>query len=222
MSKNFDLFGEDVLTDEILEKKMSKKGFKQYKEAVKNNEDLDKDVLEEIAKAMKEWAIKKGATHYSHWFQPLNGIVAEKQVSFLSADLANKPIIEFPVEALLSGETDASSFPNGGLRSVFEARGFTKWDYTYPAFLKEDTNGKVLCIPTIFFSPAGESLDKRTPLLKSSEALNNQLMRILKLFGDTKANKTFSTVGIEQEFFLIKKEHYKKRKDLNKKAYYAS
>ena len=214
MSKNFDLFGEDVLTDEILEKKMSKKGFKQYKEAVKNNEDLDKDVLEEIAKAMKEWAIKKGATHYSHWFQPLNGIVAEKQVSFLSADLANKPIIEFPVEALLSGETDASSFPNGGLRSVFEARGFTKWDYTYPAFLKEDTNGKVLCIPTIFFSPAGESLDKRTPLLKSSEALNNQLMRILKLFGDTKANKTFSTVGIEQEFFLIKKEHYKKRKDL--------
>lgn len=214
MNKNFDFFGEDVFSEDVLEKMISKKSFKAYKKAVKDKTDLDKEILQEIADAMKRWAIEKGATHYSHWFQPLNGIVAEKQVSFLSADLENKPIIEFPVEALLSGETDASSFPNGGLRSVFEARGCTKWDYTYPAFLKEDTNGKVLCIPTIFCSPAGESLDKRTPLLKSCDALNHQLIRILKLFGDNETSETFSTVGIEQEFFLIKKEHYKKRKDL--------
>lgn len=214
MNKNFDFFGEDVFSEDVLEKMISKKSFKAYKKAVKDKTDLDKEILQEIADAMKKWAIEKGATHYSHWFQPLNGIVAEKQVSFLSADLENKPIIEFPVEALLSGETDASSFPNGGLRSVFEARGCTKWDYTYPAFLKEDTNGKVLCIPTIFCSPAGESLDKRTPLLKSCDALNHQLIRILKLFGDNETSETFSTVGIEQEFFLIKKEHYKKRKDL--------
>lgn len=214
MNKNFDFFGEDVFSEDVLEKMISKKSFKAYKKAVKDKTDLDKEILQEIADAMKKWAIEKGATHYSHWFQPLNGIVAEKQVSFLSADLENKPIIEFPVEALLSGETDASSFPNGGLRSVFEARGCTKWDYTYPAFLKEDTNGKVLCIPTIFCSPAGESLDKRTPLLKSCDALNHQLMRILRLFGDNETSETFSTVGIEQEFFLVKKEHYKKRKDL--------
>lgn len=214
LTNQFNIFGKNIFKEEILQKKLSKKDFKEYKEKIENKLPLDKELASKVANIMKDWAISKGATHYSHWFQPLNGMTAEKQTSFLSANLNNELKVEFPVEALVSGETDASSFPNGGLRSVFEARGLTKWDYTFPAFLKEDGNGLVLCIPTVLESPDGISLDKRTPLLNSCEALNKQLIRILRLFEDNKTTETFSTVGIEQEYFLIKKEHYKKRKDL--------
>ena len=208
------IFGKNVFKEEYLEKSLSKKDFIEYKETINKNISLKKELAKKVADIVKEWAIENGATHYSHWFQPLTGITAEKQTSFLSVTKDNKSIIEFPGEALAIGETDASSFPNGGARSVFEARGLTKWDYTYPIFLKEDINGKVLCIPTILESPTGMSLDKRTPLLNSCKALNEQMLRLLKVFGNTSVKETFSTVGIEQEYFLIPKEYYKKRKDL--------
>lgn len=211
---NFDLFSSNVFTKEYLKTHISKKNFQNYEQMINNQIPFDKELAQKVADVIKKWAIEKGATHYSHWFQPLSGSIAEKQTSFLSIDNENKPIIEFPISALITGETDASSFPNGGLRSVFEARGLTKWDFTYPPFLKENANGTVLCIPTILEAPDGTSLDKRTPLLNSCEALNKQVLRILKLFGDTESSETFSTVGIEQEYFLIKKEYYKKRKDL--------
>lgn len=214
MDNHFDLFSTNVFTEEYLKKHISKKNFQKYKQMVNNEITFDKEIAQKVADVIKKWAIERGATHYSHWFQPLSGTIAEKQTSFLSIDQDSKPIIEFPVSALITGETDASSFPNGGLRSVFEARGLTKWDFTYPPFLKENSNGTVLCIPTILEAPDGTSLDKRTPLLNSCEALNKQVLRILRLFGDTESTETFSSVGIEQEYFLIKKEDYKKRKDL--------
>jgi len=214
MNNNFGLFSTNVFTEEYLKKHISKKNFEQYKQMINNQIPFDKKLAQKVLDVIKNWAIEKGATHYSHWFQPLSGTIAEKQTSFLSIDQKNKPMIEFPVSALITGETDASSFPNGGLRSVFEARGLTKWDFTYSPFLKENSNGVVLCIPTILEAPDGTSLDKRTPLLNSCEALNKQVLRILKLFGYNESIESFSTVGIEQEYFLIKKEDYKKRKDL--------
>ena len=215
MSTNFEIYNSNVFTEEYLQKHISKKDFQKFKDIVSNKIKLDKEIAQKIANVMKNWAIERGATHYSHWFQPLSGTTAEKQTSFLSIDIKNNnPIIEFSASALITGEIDASSFPNGGLRSIFEARGLTKWDYTYPAFLKESESGVVLCIPTVLQSLDGTSLDKRTPLLNSCEALNRQVLRILKLFGDNETTETFSAVGIEQEYFLIKKELYKKRKDL--------
>jgi len=214
MDDSLKLFGKNVFTEEYLKKHISKKKFIEYKQMIENRSPFNKELAQKVADVIKNWAIEKGATHYSNWFQPLTGSIAEKQTSFLSIDNKNHPIIEFPISSLITGETDASSFPNGGLRSVFEARGVTKWDYTYPPFLKENGSGVVLCIPTTLEAPDGTSLDKRTPLLNSCEALNKQLLRILKLFGDAESTETFSTVGIEQEYFLIKKEHYKKRKDL--------
>ena len=214
MDNCLDIYNKNVFTEEYLKKHISKKDFQKYKNIVNNKIPLDNDIAEKIAHAMKKWAIDRGATQYSHWFQPLSGTIAEKQTSFLTIDINNKPIIEFSAKALGKGEIDASSFPNGGLRSIFEARGLTGWDYTYPAFLKENSTGIVLCIPTVLKSIDGTSLDKRTPLLNSCEALNKQVLRILRLFGDDKTTKTFSAVGIEQEYFLIKKELYKKRKDL--------
>lgn len=211
---NFNFYNKNIFTEEYLQKHISKKDFQKFKNIVNNKIQLDKEIAGKIADVMKKWAIDRGATHYSHWFQPLSGTTAEKQTSFLSIDINNNPIIEFSASALITGEIDASSFPNGGLRSIFEARGLTKWDYTYPAFLKESSNGIVLCIPTLLKSLDGTSLDKRSPLLNSCEALNKQVLRILRLFGDEDTTETFSSVGIEQEYFLIKKEQYKKRKDL--------
>ena len=208
------VFNSNVFTEEYLQKHISKNDFQKFKDIVNNKVMLDKDIAGTIAEVMKKWAIDRGATHYSHWFQPLSGTTAEKQTSFLSIDSNNKPIIEFSASALFTGEIDASSFPNGGLRSIFEARGLTGWDCTYPAFLKESSNGVVLCIPTVLKSLDGTSLDKRTPLLNSCDALNKQVLRILRLFGDNETDKTFSALGIEQEYFLIKKEYYKQRKDL--------
>lgn len=214
MGNNFELFSTNVFTEDYLKKHISKKDFEQYKQMINHEISFDKELAQKVADIIKEWAIEKGATHYSNWFQPLSGAIAEKQTSFLSIDGNNKSVIEIPISSLVRGETDASSFPNGGLRSVFEARGLTSWDYTYPPFLKENSNGVVLCIPTILEAPDGTSLDKRTPLLNSCKALNKQVLRILKLFGDNESTEIYSTVGIEQEYFLIKKEYYKKRKDL--------
>ncbi len=211
---DIEIFNSNVFTEDYLQKHISKKDFQKFKNIVNNKIPLDKEIAEKIAKVMKKWAMEKGATHYSHWFQPLSGTTAEKQTSFLSIDIKNNPIIDFSASALITGEIDASSFPNGGLRSIFEARGLTGWDYTYPAFLKETANGIVFCIPTVLKSLDGTSLDKRTPLLNSCDALNKQVLRILRLFGDTETKETISVLGIEQEYFLIKKEHYKQRKDL--------
>lgn len=215
MAKNFELFNSNVFTEEYLQKHISKKDFEKFKNIVNNKIKLDKEIAQKIADVMKKWAIDRGATHYSHWFQPLTGTTAEKQTSFLSIDTnTSNPIINFSASALISGEIDASSFPNGGLRSIFEARGLTKWDYTYPAFLKETANGVVLCIPTVMEALDGTSLDKRTPLLNSCDALNKQVLRILRLFGDNETTQTYSAVGIEQEYFLVRKSLYKQRKDL--------
>lgn len=214
MENKFELFGKNVLTEEILKKYLSSNSYKKYRKIVKNKLPLDEAIAKEIASIMKNWAIENGATHYSHWFQPLNGNTAEKQTSFLNISLENELILEFPVDALFTGEADASSFPNGGLRTVFEARGCTSWDYTAPAFLKEDSTGKVLCIPTVFNSVKGEALDKRTPLLNSCRALENSVKRILKLFGENDVQEIISTIGAEQEYFLIKREFYEKRKDI--------
>ena len=207
-------YNKNVFTEDYLKKHISRKEFQKYKDLVNNKIKLDEQIAGKIASVMKKWAIERGATHYSHWFQPLTGNIAEKQTSFLSIDLTNNPIIEFSASALITGEIDASSFPNGGLRSIFEARGLTQWDFTYPAFLKEDSNGIVLCIPTVLKSLDGTSLDKRRPLLNSCEALNKQALRILRLFGDKESTEIFSALGIEQEYFLIKKDLYKQRKDL--------
>ena len=208
------IFNKNVFTEDYLKKHISKKDYEKYKSLKENKISLDKEIAEKIADVMKKWAIEQGATHYSHWFQPLTGTTAEKQTSFLSIDREGKPIIDFGASALVTGEIDASSFPNGGLRSIFEARGMISWDYTYPAFIKEGSGEKVLCIPTVLKSLDGCSLDKRRPLLNSCEALNKQVLRILKLFGDNESTETISAVGSEQEYFLIKKDLFNKRKDL--------
>ncbi len=214
MLNDIEIYNKNVFTEEYLKKHISKKDFEKFKNIVNNKVVLDKDIASVIADVMKKWAIERGASHYSQWFQPLSGTTAEKQTSFLSVDRNNNPIIDFSASALISGEIDASSFPNGGLRSIFEARGITCWDYTYPAFIKENSTGKVLCIPTVLKSLDGTSLDKRTPLLNSCEALNKQVLRILRLFGDNETQESYSSIGIEQEYFLIKKEHFEKRKDI--------
>ncbi|MFQ9985763.1 MAG: glutamine synthetase III, partial [Lachnospiraceae bacterium] len=170
---------------------------------------------EVVANEMKDWAIEKGATHYTHWFQPLTGVTAEKHDSFISAPKANgKTIMEFSGKELIKGEPDASSFPSGGLRATFEARGYTAWDCTSPAFVREDAAGATLCIPTAFCSYTGEALDKKTPLLRSMEAINTQALRLLRLFGNTTSKKVMPSVGPEQEYFLVDRDKYLKRKDL--------
>ena len=208
------IFNQNVFTEEYLKKHISRQDYEKYKDLVNNKITLDKEFAGKIADVMRKWAMDRGATHYCHWFQPLTGNIAEKQTSFLSIDLEQNPIIDFSASALITGEIDASSFPNGGLRSIFEARGLTSWDYTYPAFLKESSGDKILCIPTVLKSHDGTSLDKRRPLLNSCEALNKQVLRILRLFGDTESQESFSVLGSEQEYFLIKKNLYDQRKDL--------
>ena len=214
MIEHFNFFNSNIFTEEYLKSHISKEDFNNYKYIVNNNLDFNEKLASIIAKVMKKWAIEKGATHYAQWFQPLSGFTAEKQTSFLSIDNKNNPIMELSTLSLITGEIDASSFPNGGLRSTFEARGFTKWDYSYPAFIKEISNCNVLCIPTVFYSIDGTSLDKRTPLLNSAKALNLEILRLLRLFGDNTNTEAYSAIGIEQEYFLIKEELYKKRKDL--------
>ena len=209
-----EIYGMNVFNDAVMRERLPKKIYVELKNTIKNGTTLSAAVAEVVANAMKDWAIDKGATHYSHWFQPMTGITAEKHEAFLTPDGMGGAIAEFSGKELIKGEADASSFPSGGLRSTFEARGYTAWDCTSPAFLKEDASGLTLCIPTVLCSYTGVALDKKTPLLRSNDALNAQALRILRLFGDTTTKKVITSVGAEQEYFLIDKDMYKKRKDI--------
>lgn len=208
-----DLFGSDVFNDATMVERLPKKTYAALKKTIENGEDLEPNVAEVVANAMKDWAIERGATHYTHWFQPMTGITAEKHDSFISPTADGKVLMEFSGKELIKGEPDASSFPSGGLRATFEARGYTAWDCTSPAFLREDASGVTLCIPTAFCSYTGEALDMKTPLLRSMEAISTQAVRILKLFGND-SRKVTTSVGPEQEYFLVDKAKYLKRDDL--------
>lgn len=205
-----DYFGCMVFDDKVMKSMLSEEDYNTLKRTVKDGRSLNLSVANAVASAMKDWAISLGATHYTHWFQPMTGITAEKHDSFIAPDKDGRVIMEFSGKELIRGETDASSFPSGGLRATFEARGYTAWDATSYAFIKDG----VLCIPTAFCSYSGDALDKKTPLLRSMEAINRQAMRVLRLFGNEEVTSVKTTVGPEQEYFLIDKEMFKKRKDL--------
>jgi glutamine synthetase len=207
------LFGVNVFTDDVMRARLPETAYKALRNTIKKGAPLDPNVADVVATVMKEWAIEKGATHYTHWFQPMTGLTAEKHDSFLAPTDAGGAIAEFSGKELVRGEPDASSFPSGGIRATFEARGYTAWDPTSPAFILENPNGTTLCIPTAFCSWTGEALDKKTPLLRSMEALSKQALRILKLFG-SEASKVYTTAGPEQEYFLIDKAFYYMRPDL--------
>ena len=210
-----ELFGSNVFNDKVMKQRLPKEIYKALKETIEEDMPLRPDVANVVANAMKDWAIEKGATHYTHWFQPLTGITAEKHDSFISPTADGGIITEFSGKQLIQGEPDASSFPSGGLRSTFEARGYTVWDCTSPAFLKTDESGNVtLTIPTAFYSYYGEALDKKTPLLRSMKAVSKQALRVLRALGNTTATKVTSTVGPEQEYFLVDKKFYLERIDL--------
>ena len=210
-----ELFGSNVFTLGTMKERLPKEVYKEVKKVMNQGGELSKEDANAVAKVMKDWAVEKGATHYTHWFQPLTGITAEKHYSFVShPDKDGKMILEFSGKELIKGESDASSFPSGGLRATFEARGYTAWDITSPAFIKEGAAGKILCIPTAFCSYKGEALDKKTPLLRSMEALSDQALRIARLFGNTEATKVIASVGPEQEYFLVDHDKYLQRKDL--------
>ncbi len=209
------LFGSNVFNDKVMKQRLPKETYKALKETIEKDMPLRPDVANVVANAMKDWAIEKGATHYTHWFQPLTGITAEKHDSFIAPTDDGGIITEFSGKQLFQGEPDASSFPSGGLRSTFEARGYTAWDCTSPAFLKTDESGNVtLTIPTAFYSYYGEALDKKTPLLRSMKALSKQALRVLRALGNTASTKVTSTVGPEQEYFLVDKKFYMDRIDL--------
>ncbi len=210
-----EIFASKVFTRATMRERLPKNVYKEVIRVMDNGGELSPSAADVVAKAMKDWAVENGATHYTHWFQPLTGITAEKHDSFVShPDESGKMIMEFSGKELIKGEPDASSFPSGGLRATFEARGYTAWDITSPAFLKEDATGAILCIPTAFCSYKGEALDKKTPLLRSMEAISEQALRIVKLFGNTEAKKVVAGVGAEQEYFLIDREKYLQRPDL--------
>ncbi|MFZ5799406.1 MAG: glutamine synthetase III [Thermodesulfobacteriota bacterium] len=209
------LFGCNVFNDKIMRERLPKDTYRALKETIEKNVPLKPEVAAVVANAMKDWAIERGATHYTHWFQPLTGTTAEKHDSFISPTDGGGVILEFSGKQLIQGEPDASSFPSGGLRVTFEARGYTAWDCTSPAFLKEDADGDVtLCIPTAFCSYKGEALDKKTPLLRSMDAVSRQAIRVLRAMGNTTSSRVISTVGPEQEYFLVDKEYYLQRLDL--------
>lgn len=205
-----ELFGIDVFNDKEMKKRLSKEIYESLYNTIEQHKELDIKIANEVAAAMKEWAIEHGATHYTHWFQPLTGLTAEKHDSFLSPQQDGTVIMDFSGKELIKGESDASSFPSGGVRATFEARGYTAWDPTSYAFIKDDS----LCIPTVFCSYTGEMLDKKTPLLKSIELVGNESLRLVRLFGDTEATRVVPTIGAEQEYFLVDKKLYDKRKDL--------
>ncbi len=209
------IFGEDVFNDTVMQERLPKKVYKDLKKTIEEGKELDLATADVIAHEMKEWAIEKGATHYTHWFQPLTGVTAEKHDSFISAPLPNgKVLMSFSGKELIKGEPDASSFPSGGLRATFEARGYTAWDCTSPAFVRHDAAGATLCIPTAFCSYKGEALDQKTPLLRSMQAINEQSLRLLRLFGNTTSKKVTPSVGPEQEYFLVDADKFLQRKDL--------
>ena len=208
-------FGENVFNDKVMQERLPKNVYKKLKKIIAEGGDLDLQTADMIAHEMKEWAIEKGATHYTHWFQPLTGVTAEKHDSFITSPLpSGKVLMSFSGKELIKGEPDASSFPSGGLRATFEARGYTAWDCTSPAFVRQDAAGATLCIPTAFCSYNGEALDQKTPLLRSMEAINEQSLRLLRLFGNTNSKKVTPSVGPEQEYFLVDAEKFQQRKDL--------
>jgi glutamine synthetase len=209
-----DLFGQNVFNEAVQRERLPKPVFKALQKTIRQGEKLDPAIADAVATAMKDWAIEHGATHFTHIFQPMTGLTAEKHDSFMQPTAEGRAILEFSGKELVRGEPDASSFPSGGLRATFEARGYTAWDPTSPAFIFESPNGATLVIPTAFLSWTGEALDKKTPLLRSMEALSKQALRILRLFGNTDARKVFTTVGPEQEYFLIDKNFYYLRPDL--------
>ena len=209
MSGMPELFGSMVFNDAVMKKRLPHDTYKRFKKIIAEGHGLDRETADVVANAMKDWALEKGVTHYTHWFQPMTGVTAEKHEAFISPK-GDEVIMEFSGKELIKGEPDASSFPSGGLRATFEARGYTAWDPTSYAFIKDGT----LCIPTAFCSYTGDVLDKKTPLLRSMEALSAQALRILKLFGNTQVKKVTTTVGPEQEYFLIDKAMYDRRPDL--------
>lgn len=215
--KNFDvtgLYGVDVFDEEQMRQYLPKSVFDKLEETIRDGKELDQDIADDVAKGMKEWALNKGATHYTHWFSPLTGDTAEKHDSFLNYSEDNKAIMEFSGKELIKGEPDASSFPNGGLRATFEARGYTAWDCKSPAFVINDGSVPVLYIPTAFCSYNGDALDEKTPLLRSSDYLSKEAVRVLRLFGDEKTNHVITYAGPEQEYFLVDIPTFAKRKDL--------
>ena len=210
-----DIFGENVFNDSVMRERLPKKTYQKMKEVISQGRELDPETADVVAHEMKEWAIEKGATHYTHWFQPLTGVTAEKHDSFITAPMSNgKVLMSFSGKELIKGEPDASSFPSGGLRATFEARGYTAWDCTSPAFVRQDAAGATLCIPTAFCSYTGEALDQKTPLLRSMEAVSKQSVRLLRLFGNTTSQRVMPSVGAEQEYFIVDRAKYLQRKDL--------
>ncbi|MBE7022216.1 MAG: glutamine synthetase type III [Ruminococcaceae bacterium] len=215
LKKNLqETYGCHVFNDTIMCERLPKETYMELKKTIEEGTPLPSGTADIVANAMKDWAIENGATHYTHWFQPLNGFTAEKHDSFLILSKEGRALTEFSGKSLIKGEPDASSFPSGGLRATFEARGYTAWDCTSPAFLKEDSSGLTLCIPTAFCSYNGAALDKKTPLLRSVEAISRQAIRVLRLFGDTKTTRVQVSCGAEQEYFLVDKDMFKKRLDL--------
>ena len=210
-----EIFAKNVFTLSKMQERLTRNAYKEVVKVMNEGGELSMNTANMVAKAMKDWAVENGATHYTHWFQPLTGITAEKHDAFVShPDDIGRMLTEFSGKELIKGEPDASSFPSGGLRATFEARGYTAWDITSPAFLKESGCGMTLCIPTAFCSYTGEALDKKTPLLRSMEALSEQALRIVRLFGNTEATKVTASVGPEQEYFLVDKDLFMKRTDL--------
>ena len=205
-----ELYGSLVFNDKVMREKLPKDIYKALRKTINNNTHLELDVANAVAVAMKEWAVDNGATHFTHWFQPMTGCTAEKHDSFITPVDGGEVIMDFSGKELIKGEPDASSFPSGGLRATFEARGYTAWDPTSPAFIKDGT----LYIPTAFCSYTGEALDKKTPLLRSMDALSKEATKVLNLLGQTDVTSVKTTVGPEQEYFLIDKKDYAKRKDL--------
>ncbi len=208
------VFGTKVFNDEVMQEYLPKKTYQALKKTIENGEELTQEMANVVAHGMKEWALSNGATHYTHWFQPMTGVTAEKHDSFISAESDSRAVLEFNGKELIKGEPDASSFPSGGLRATFEARGYTAWDCTSPTFLREDAIGVTLCIPTAFCSYTGEALDKKTPLLRSMEAISKQAVRVLKLLGKTDVTNVSCSVGPEQEYFLVDRNKFLQRKDL--------
>ncbi|MEK7745760.1 MAG: glutamine synthetase III, partial [Elusimicrobiota bacterium] len=207
-------FGALTFNKKAMAKHLSKSVFEKLMDTVENSEKLDEEIADEVAHAMKEWAISQGATHFCHWFQPLRGVTAEKHDAFLSFDDQGAPIQRFSGRQLIQGEPDASSFPSGGMRSTFEARGYTAWDPTSPAFLLKNGRGATLVIPSVFLSYTGEVLDMKTPLLRAQHVLEDRAYRVLKLFGNRTAKHVRATIGPEQEYFLVARDFYNRRPDL--------
>jgi len=206
-------FGVNVFSDEVMKARLPENVYKTLRNTIQKGAPLDHTIADVVAATMREWAMEHGATHYTHWFQPMTGLTAEKHDSFLAPTEDGSAVAEFSGHELVRGEPDASSFPSGGIRTTFEARGYTAWDPTSPAFILENPNGTTLCIPTAFCSWTGEALDKKTPLLRSMEALSKHAIRVLKLFGSD-ATRVYCTAGPEQEYFLIDKNFYFARPDL--------